>query len=703
MERNNDKYRNKIFDENNKQINIYYRKENGEENIYKPINFKPIQVIQPKKYHPHIILTHHTPKARFKQYRKEREDAYHSYDTIIDNIPAGNGGTRQWNEIITKENLSNIFLPNNHKLQYDFIRDVNREKIKTDEDLEILDLYGKNYVIPEYIQNELSLPPSFCNLYYSDKLLFKLRGRGYSPSGWCKYECSHCNDCFHKEMFTTAFKTATSSIYGSHEPVLWIPPKAYNNKVINVKSNETLELEARAIIEPETPINLINRILKKYNKTNLFYDENLINYIYSESSFGDWQLNAFKKFISTNILKVDKDNKIYELWLSFIPLIDCIINNIQLVSLDNDVKIKLLKNEIRKFTENWKGDDLRNWCDAVMFLMYKFKISTNISNPMYKLHIVIEDMYKNRNNTDPIKNVVFGTNNEGQGSNFAYYMNQSDTIQKNVKNSNKFIFRSGYHRIEEIWNILYPDFDDYLILRTPDKNSYLKSYHRYTRGSYPKFILYRNGFRPTFKKLAKMCKKIIDYPTIRKQKILIIIFQQGKKKIIKDFFPHTRYPNLFFEYWYNIEGQNTYIGCTGVILFGCAGKPSQVSKMMKNMFDFPIELINDYFVKGEMSQGIGRIRPNLFPNKKWCIAITNIIPNGITEYTNFSNPEDIVLVPFLRKKNSTIDEILDEIYDNKMSVSNLRRKLKLMCASRILKRVRENKASKYIYSPYKDL
>ena len=631
-----------------------------------------------------VILTGHTPEARFKQYRKERKDIWDSNKIIIDNIPPGNGGTTHWNEIMVNDNLSNISLVNNHYLQYENITAINNGKIKAPEDLEIIDLYGKLFLIPEYMQQELALPECFCDLYKSNPFLFKLKQKGYSPPDWCKDLCPHKDNCNHKYLFNTAFETAKCTVYGSHDPVLWIPPKAYNSSITPSKGDDK-------------EVNLINTIMTKYQNSNLFYDENLFNYIYTQENITDWQLRIFKDFISRKIIKLD--NNLYDLWKDLIPLIDSLYNNL-ILSISDTLKIKDLKEKVKTFSESYSSKDFQKWHGRVMFLMFKHKISIKISNPLNNLHKIIADMYKNRN-TSERANFMFGKSNDGEAHNFTYFIDQSDVIRENIKKSGKFILRSGFQHIEKFWNCIFPEIDDYAIIGSTDNNIYLKDYWRYTRGAFPKYMLYQKDFRPKFYDLAEFCKKIVDFPIIRKQKILIIVFQKAVKRLQMNYFPPDKYPNISFEYWYNLEGKNTYIDCTGVILFGSAGTPEQVDLILSNMYNIPIRYIYNRTRNAEMSQGMLRIRPNMFPNTKWCIGLTKIIPNRVTNYINFNRAEDIILIPYLHEKNSTVEEIRKDIYLNEIGIRSLQIKLTSLCESNILKRnERKNRNLPYTYSPF---
>ncbi len=704
MERNNNKYRNKIFDKNNKQISVY----NKERNVYEPITFKPpIQSILQKKYNPVIVLTHHTPEARFKQYRKEREDAYHSYDLIIDNIPAGNGGTTHWNEIMTKYNNSNISLVNNHHLQYENMMNVINGKWKTHEELEVIGLYGMTHINPEYIQNDIGIPACFCNLYYTDRILFALKKKGYAPPNWCKELCPHHDNCSHKELFADMWTTTKYAIFEDQKPFLLIPQKAYNSSITEIKGTKK-------------KLNLIDRILTTFDNGNLLYDENLFNYIYSELNITGWQLTAFKEFISRRIIPLD--NGLYELWKDLMVLIDCIYNNIILTSISDEVKIKDFKKNILSFCESYSGKDFKKWFDRMMFLMYEHKISTNIKNPLYNLYDIISDIYKHIKREQRLNiqmfgktnanidhntsyytqgnNFVFGKTNSGQGQNLAYFIDKSDIIRKNIKNAGKFILRSGYQRIEEIFNCIFPDYDDYIVLKSPDTNSYLNRFWRYTGGAYPKYILYQKDFRKYFYNLADLCKEIVDIPFIRQQKILLIIFKQGIKELKKKrYFPPEKYPNISYEYWYNIEGKNAYSDCTGLFLFGCAGKPNKIEKTLANMFNMPLELKLNHSINGESSQGVGRLRANMYPDLKWCIDLSKVLPNGITNYINFNKSEDIGLFSYMtNKKNVKIEDILKDVYLNEIKENTLLRKLGSLCKSGLLNRERNGIKEKFTYS-----
>ena len=188
-------------------------------------------------------------------------------------------------------------------------------------------------------------------------------------------------------------------------------------------------------------------------------------------------------------------------------------------------------------------------------------------------------------------------------------------------------------------------------------------------------------------------------PLIKPQKILIIVFQKGVKELLNRYFSIEEYPNLAFEYWYNLEGKNTYLEYTGVILFGCAGKPVKVDKILSNLLGIPLELMMNCSIQGEMNQGMLRIRPNMFPNLKWCIGLTKVLPNGIKKYINFNMPEDIILIPYLKKNpNATAKEILNDLYNNSMLLRNMQKRLAKVCnTSNIIDRRQENSQSPYNY------
>lgn len=629
-------------------------------------------------------IQRHISKAKFKKYKKEREDAYFSYDFIIDNILAGNGGTTHWNELMINNNLSNITLVNNHRLQYENVRDIDYGKIKAPEDVVVIDLYGMKFIVPEYIQNEFGHPSCFCNLYTKDPILFALLQRGYCPPNWCEDMCPERDMCRHKAQFIEAWALAKGSVFKWHDPVLWDLPKAYNNSTTQLKGTKKKQ-------------NMIDRILTTFKGTDFFYDENIFNYLYRESKFTDWQLRTFKDFISRKIITLDQG--LYELWNDFIPIIDSIYNNILMSNISDDIKTKHLKEKVQAFYECYSSKIFTKWNSRVLHLMYKHKISTKLSNPLNNFIDIIADVYKHRNDT--LKCVMFGKTNEGEAHNFSYFIDQRNIIQENIKNSGVFILRSGYQYIEKLFNYVFPDITDYGVLNSTDNDPkcYFNGYWRYTKGNYPKFVIYQKDFRKPFYKLGNVCKEIIDLPTIKPQKILIIIFQKGVKELLKKFFPKELYPNLFFEYWYNIEGQNTYIDCTGVILFGCAGRPDKFNRIVGDMLNIPFWLMLNCSINGEMNQGMLRIRPNMFPNLKWCIGLTKVLPNGIIEYINFNRADDIVLVPYLQeKKIATAIEILKDVYKDEIGVTALQRKLNKLCDTELIKKERNSLREKFKYS-----
>jgi len=620
-------------------------------------------------------------KKSFKQYKNDREDEFHSHNIIIDNISAGYGGTTHWNEIMLNNNLSNITLVNSHRLQYENVRAIWDERIKAPEDTVINVLHGKTYLVPEPIQNEFGYPPCFCDLFKDNPKLFELMQKGYMPPDWCKEHCPSGWFCEHKAQFPEAWLNARSS-YKWNDSVLWDLPKAYNMSVVG---NET---------------NMVDGIMDTFKNTNLFYDENPLNYIYRESKFTDWQLRIFKEFISRKILALD--SSLYELWKDFIPLIDCIYNNIQ-IGVPDSMSAKDLKQKIETFYNSYRSKDFKRWCGRVLHLMYSHKISAKIYNPLNSFIDIISDMYKHKD--EELKCVMFGRTNDGEAHNFSYYIDQRDIIRSNIKHASKFILRSGYSRFEKMWNYLFPEYDDYGILKSTDEeaNCYFNRYWRYTKGAFAKFILYQKDFRKHFYKLADFCKEIIDLPLIKPQKILIILFQKGVKELLKKYFSRSVYPNLSFEYWYNLEGTNVYLDCTGVILFGCAGKPGKVDRILGELLGVPLELMMNWSIQGEMNQGMLRIRPNMFPNLKWCIGLTKVVPNGITKYTNFNRADDIVLIPYLvEKKKANSNEILKDVYNNELGIKPLQRKLTTLYNSGLLDRERKSKREKYYYSLRKD-
>lgn len=138
-------------------------------------------------------------------------------------------------------------------MQYETIRDINNGKLKTHEDLEVIGLYGMTYIIPEFMQIELGLPACFCDLYYTDPVLFALKQKRYTPSNWCKELCPHVDTCSHKLLFSDAWETARTSVFGVQEAVLWAPPKAYNSSSIQLKGTKKMQ-------------NMINRILTTFDK-----------------------------------------------------------------------------------------------------------------------------------------------------------------------------------------------------------------------------------------------------------------------------------------------------------------------------------------------------------------------------------------------------------------------------------------------------
>jgi len=572
-------------------------------------------------------------------------------------MPPGHGRTRQWSDILTENNKEVIILVNTHRLQWDIINFI--DWISWDKEILIKDAYGKTYILDKVFQTYTDYPPCFCNLYIEDRYLFGLLCKGYLPSGWCDFLCPYRTSCMHKEKMKEIFRRDRT------EHKLWLFPKAYND------------------------VGVVDSIQNDFLGNDLFFDESPLSYTYGEIRFTYSSIENFKNFIERKVIGSDKS--LYEYWKLIIPILDKMQSIIRLTTIiPESEKYQDLWNVVHTYISNTNTKDLTKFIERIKYTIYNHKLSIPKygNNLLNTLLAFFEDINRIKIPERVVDRWVISKKDQS----ISHFVDKSYLIRMNILKSTKIILGGAGKNYEYFFNKLYPEFDDYCVLKMDDFKYELKEAYLYTRGVHPKYNMIDSGtFTKQFYNNARLAKKIIDYIT-KDELTLIILFKDGVKELYKTI-PPKLYPQVKFEWSYNVAGLDIFKDCMDIILYNCPGTPTRTNEVISKMHSFEIErLVYEYRI-GEMEQELGRIRPNNFPNLKRLFQLTSVRIPGVENYQEFNCIEDLLLLPYLREnkdKEITSKMIWRDVYNKRLGLKSIQ--------SRLKKLVDEDKIEKEIKS-----
>ncbi len=573
-----------------------------------------------------------------------REKAYSSDKKIIlDNYIQGSGKSLSQTGIMIKNNKNNLAFFNDHELIHEMWSSIYSTRgiggwIKNYPFINLM--FGKTYVLKEYERKTYGKKFScFCNQYGND-LIFNLIRMGFIPSNYCNDICVYGNECSHKAQIRENFNMAKLDFDS-----LWLLVKSY------------------------IFTDIMDGIFDKFKDLNILMDENFFNVLFDQIDLRAFTISFYKKAIS-DVLNINSE--LEEIWVDFVPLLDRMINSlVGAKSIKTEKKIKLIIRDIYEFLGSYSVSDLSGWNEIMKhtFLQNNGTITPKIGNIMNSFIDILNDISLCET-PESVNNRILVDDEEHI---FTYIINKKKLTEDLIEKSSKFIIASSIMD-GKIFEALFPNYsDDYTILHGGIQPKFKKVY-RYTKGVYPKYVLYNyktNQYTKSFCNLLKITGEILQRH--KNDKLMLVSFKEfirvihkGLKSVIRKYGI-----DLVYAYWYNIEGKNIYKDRTVQIQFGCPGRPSRYSTAISTILDLDKDLIDYISVQGAQFQTSERLRSILYPNVKTVYQLSKIINDKYPEYIDFNNIAEIKhkgLISFMRKYGvCSADEIRVKYYESRIS------------------------------------
>jgi hypothetical protein len=565
-----------------------------------------------------------------------RQEAYQSdYKVIIDSYIQGSGKTLAYVVNNLNCNSNNITFLNDHKLIYEIYKAIYTSGMNGQiNGFPLLNiLFGKTYFLSDEEQALFNFPKCLCNLYEEEEV-FKLLRLGYLPSDYCMNYCPYKGHCLHKDLI--------------HE----------NFNVSNLSSHNNMWLLVKAYIYTD----MVSSIFNKFKNVDVIMDENFFNVLYQQIDITPTRIKVYKDTISRAI---DTNNELEELWFDFIPILDLIRNNIlHGKSIKIERKINLICETLFEFVDRYGAKELNFWNELMKqtVLRGRERLSPRIGNILNSFLNIVVDIEK-VNDIDEIKERILIDEDEHL---FSYIINRKYLVEDIIRDSKKFIITSSVMN-DKIFNTLFPDFiDDYLYLASDTIKPEFRKVYRYTRGVYPKYVLYNaeiKQYTSSFFKLIDIVTKILEKHV--NDKIMIVAFKQFIPIIKKNLGIYIKQHNMdvVYAYWYNIEGKNSYKDRDVQIQFGCPGKPDRYLRAISKALSLEKSLISYISIESEQFQVAERLRSVMFKGMKIIYQLSKLVNNNYPSYHPFNKIIELehrALLSFISKNKycSTADVCL---------------------------------------------
>ena len=619
-----------------------------------------------------------------------RERAFLSLDGIntilLDASIQGSGKSIASQKIAGKYNKTTIMYVDNHEKAMEVY-----EEWKTYNNPVISYMVSRTYKCSPKMKQAISevLGIDFkedftCNKCNIDEVMLILHKNGYIHQDTCQY-CDESRICVYQALKEHCLRKRQFK-----ENRLIILVKPYINTTFHRDKLIETHLNDFSIIIDEGFLEIMTRPV-------VFNRGYVANKIYHDwIKMADW------------IVKQVNEPKIIltKLWKELKELFLAILN----YKMKNKEREKLIADIITRIYWNYSEEDILLWNNVFISNVQMYyetgeleKIIPNIF--LSKLQPIFEELYVF--SLDPDEDVIKKIFINQQNKEFSYIIDCKPKIEELMYYAqNCYIPASNLDKI--LFEELLPSFKEKIIYLKPDLHHEFKVWYQYTRGKYPKPVLYNPmvhrdskgnkmpKFRPAYYRLLEMLKMILE---IEKSKKVLIVAQGDisvkLKKDLKELLKIRKFDTyncIAVEYYYNLEGKNKYQEFDVVVLFGSAGIPSKLLKILSEMLGVNLLRLEHYYVHQQLIQCAERVRSILYPNKKivWELCDINLpIPNE--QIHKFSDINEIYFLNKLKEYGTAKELECKKIYEKcigkSYGKSQINEILRKMILNNVLKRL----------------
>jgi len=487
-------------------------------------------------------------------------------------------------------------------------------------------------------------------------------------------------------------------------------------------------------------------LVKSYLYTKYFQEELIFNHENYSLIIDEGMLECMTKMI--NFSRSFISNKMYHDWIKMVDKLVEIVNEPQklLTTLWKEIKEfyqlvlnykltieereeKILECLLKLFFNHNFEDDYLKWNELLKnnvnyYYFFKKELPNLIPNQFLDLqgileHIFLiswyfenekgfqEELFKNE-----IKKCIFINL---QNKEFNFIINYKEEIEGYIKDSlNSSIPASNLEK--DFFNELLPNFKDKLVYFNSDFTHKFKVVHQKKYGSFFKSTLC-NPITKKDDKTGKIINKFtkeyynllndLEYILTREKnkKILVVAQKTISNKLKYDLRNILKNRNelvnntVSIEYYYNLEGKNKFQHYDVVVLFGGAGIPPKLLKILSKMLNVSISKLWEYFVPNQHIQCMERLRSILYPYQKVVYVLCDVkLPIPQEQLVKFGKVQEIDFLEKLKERGaSNVNECL-EIY-NTINNKNSKKTISIQQMRNILNRmIKDDIIMKYKYN-----
>lgn len=376
-------------------------------------------------------------------------------------------------------------------------------------------------------------------------------------------------------------------------------------------------------------------------------------------------------------------NKMYQQWIDMVDWIVYQVNQpdefitifwkdikeLLETILDYSLQVKEREKQIEdiliKLFDDYDITDFLKWNNLLkqnIYYYYKNELDVLIPNQFYDIQMMFEDI-DNFGVSDEIRDRIFINESNKE---FTYIINYVEDISDYFEMSKNCVIPASNLNKEFFEELLPNHKNKYKYLKGEDRSKF-KVVYQIRKFNYFKPTVYNpkrrkdkntgvilDKFTSTFYILLDAIKTILE---IEKGKKVLIVAQldiikkikKSLKVILKERNTNT-VNTVSIEYYYNLEGINVYKSYDVVILFGGAGIPPKLLKLLSKILKVSISKLKDYYVNQQHLQCIERLRSVIYPYKKVAYVLTNVdLPVPKEQIIKFSNINEIILLKRLKE------------------------------------------------------
>ena len=423
-----------------------------------------------------------------------------------------------------------------------------------------------------------------CNECNTDEEILKLFNKGYISKEHC-WNCPSKNTCVY---------------YGLKEHCL--------------KKRQFTESRIIILVKSYIHTPFIEKLLETHKELGLIIDEGFLEVVSRQVNFSrnylpnklyyDWI-----KMVDWIVEKINlPEGLITTLWYDIKELLQTILN----YSLTIKEREQQIGDLLERLYDKYFITDFEEWNEILKTNIYYYhyygELEKITSNQFYDIQLIFEDIYDHCD-PDEARDRIFI--NE-QNKEFSYIINHKEKIADLMRSSkNCFIPSSNMNRI--LFEELLPEYINKFVYLKGKGDHQFKEVYQIRNDAYAKPTLYNpmvredpitgqrlDNYSYTFYRLFTWLKSIIEMEG--QKKILIVAQGDITKKIKRHLKDVLRSRNIntnntvSIEYYYNLEGVNIYQHYDVVVLFGCAGIPPKLIKLLSRILGISVKKLENYFL-----------------------------------------------------------------------------------------------------------